>query len=133
MPKKSQKANNRKNKNQSQTLRELVLKEEGQEYAYVTRLLGDRRLTCMCEDGKERLGIIRGAMCKKVWIVVDDLILIGLRDFQKEKADVIHKYTPDEVRKLKKLGQVGENSRTKREEVKEDELDEEEAFVFEDL
>merc|ERR1712178_58920 len=63
----------------------------------------------MCFDGKERLCNIRGKMRKKVWIGVGDIVLIGLRDFQDEKADVIQKYKPDEARRLKAQGHIPDN------------------------
>jgi len=86
--------------------RELVMKEEGQEYAQVLKMLGNGRLDAFCFDGKQRQCHIRGKMRKKVWINKDDIILLGLRDFQDSKADVIYKYKPDEIRELKKLKQL---------------------------
>lgn len=86
--------------------RDLVIKEEGQEYAQVLRMLGNGRLEAYCYDGKNRLCHIRGKMRKKIWIAQGDTVLIGLRDFQDDKADVIHKYTPDEARQLKKEGHL---------------------------
>jgi translation initiation factor 1A len=41
-----------------------------------------------------------------VWINRDDVVLLGLRDYQDEKADIIHKFGPEEVQKLKKLGEI---------------------------
>merc|ERR1711939_1108913 len=81
--------------------RELSLKQDGQEYAQVLRMLGNGRLEALCIDGKTRLCHIRGKMRKKVWVNVGDIILLGLRDYQDEKADVIVKYTADEARLLK--------------------------------
>ena len=48
-------------------------------------------------------------MRKKVWIGVGDIVLIGLRDFQDDKADIIMKYTTDEARQLKAYGEIPEN------------------------
>lgn len=51
----------------------------------------------------------------QVWINQGDIILIGLRDYQDAKADVILKYTPDEARNLKTYGEfpeTGKNSCT---------------------
>ena len=45
----------------------------------------------------------------KVWIGVGDIVLIGLRDFQDDKADIIMKYTPDEAQQLKAYGEIPEN------------------------
>ena len=44
-----------------------------------------------------------------MWINTSDIILIGLRDYQDAKADVILKYTPDEARNLKAYGELPEN------------------------
>jgi hypothetical protein len=52
---------------------------------------------------------IRGKLRKKVWINTADIILIGLRDFQEDKADVILKYTSDEARQLKYRKEIPEN------------------------
>lgn len=47
----------------------------------------------------------------QVWINQGDIILIGLRDYQDSKADVILKYTPDEARNLKTYGEFPESVR----------------------
>jgi translation initiation factor 1A len=36
-------------------------------------------------------------------------LLLGLRDFQDEKADIILKYTPDEARLLKSYGELADS------------------------
>ena len=41
-----------------------------------------------------------------MWINQGDIILISLRDYQDEKADVILKYTADEARNLKAYGEL---------------------------
>jgi len=47
-----------------------------------------------------------------VWINAGDIILIGLRDYQDTKADVILKYNSDEARNLKAYGELPENGET---------------------
>jgi len=49
----------------------------------------------------------------KVWINQGDIILIGLRDYQDSKADVILRYNPDEARNLKSYGELPETGTTK--------------------
>lgn len=102
--------NRRRGKNENDDMkRELVQCEPGQAYAQVLKMLGNGRLDAMCFDGVKRLCHIRGKLRKKVWINTSDIILIGLRDFQDEKADVILKYTADEARQLKSKGEIPEN------------------------
>jgi len=102
--------NRRRGKNENEGLkRELVFKEDGQEYAQVTKMLGNGRLEAMCFDGVKRLCHIRGKLRKKVWINQSDIVLIGLRDYQDPKADVILKYSTDEARNLKSYGEFPES------------------------
>lgn len=44
-----------------------------------------------------------------MWIGVGDIVLIGLRDFQDDKADIIMKYTADEARQLKAYEEIPDN------------------------
>ncbi|KAI7844099.1 hypothetical protein COHA_002240 [Chlorella ohadii] len=81
------------------------------EYAQVLRMLGNGRLEAHCMDGVKRLCHIRGKMRKKVWVNTGDIVLVGLRDYQDEKADVILKYMADEARSLKAYGELPENIR----------------------
>ncbi|WAR08337.1 IF1AX-like protein [Mya arenaria] len=105
--------NRRRGKNENEKeKRELVFKEDGQEYAQVSKMLGNGRLEAMCFDGVKRLCHIRGKLRKKVWINSGDIILLGLRDYQDAKADVILKYTPDEARNLKTYGELPESDMT---------------------
>jgi len=91
--------------------RELIFKEDGQEYAQVLTMLGGGRLEAQCFDGVKRLCGIRGKMRKRVWVSAGDIVLVGLRDFQDEKADVILKYSADEARNLKSYGELPETAK----------------------
>jgi len=73
-------------------------------------MLGNGRCEAYCFDGEKRLCHIRGKLRKKVWVNVGDIVLLGLRDFQNEKADVILKYTPEESRNLKRYGEIPDNA-----------------------
>ncbi|BGP19366.1 hypothetical protein JCM10213_000994 [Rhodosporidiobolus nylandii] len=110
MPKGGKNRRRGKNENESDK-RELVFKEEGQEYAQVLKMLGNGRVEAMCFDGEKRLAHIRGKMRKKVWINQGDIILLSLREFQDDKADVIQKYSADEARKLKQYGELPETAK----------------------
>lgn len=130
MPKNTKGGNKaKKGKNVAQS-RDLQIKEGPEQvYATVTKLLGNCRVESQCYDGTVRLCNIRGAMRKKVWIVVGDTVLVSLRDFQDEKADIIFKYNSDEVRKLKNLGELEEIVQTIEGEIPEEEC----AFDFDDI
>jgi len=100
-----------KNKTDEADKRELLFKEDGQDYGQVTRVLGNCRVECICVDGTTRLCHVRGKFRKKIWINKDDIVLIGLRDYQDGKADIIHRYTADEARNLKAYGELPEKTR----------------------
>eukprot|EP00736_Rhodelphis_marinus_P006426 Rmarinus@m.7093 len=123
--------NRRRGKNESEyEKRELVLKEEGQEYAQVLRMLGNGRLEALCFDGIKRLCHIRGKLRKKVWVNQGDIVLVGLRDYQDAKADVIQKYNADEARQLKNRGELPENAKINEGPTELGEDDDECAFEF---
>lgn len=88
--------------------RELLLKEEGQEYALVTKILGHGHVECTCFDNVVRLGNIRGKIRRRVWIALGDIVLCGLRDYQDNKVDILHKFNPEEVRNLQNMGELPE-------------------------
>jgi len=74
-------------------------------------MLGNNRLDAQCIDGVKRLAHIRGKMRKKVWVNAGDVVLVGLRDYQDGKADVILKYSAEEARALKSYGELPESLR----------------------
>ena len=124
----------RKSKGQHKTTtpkRELEYKDDGQEYGQVIKMLGQGRCTVQCFDGILRLGTIRGNMRNKVWINLHDFVLVGLRDYQDSKCDIIMKYTTDEVRNLKSYGELPSNASLTGE--KEQEEEEEVGFDFDDI
>lgn len=90
---------------QAERGRDMPLREDGQLYACVTKMLGNNRVMAMCGDGQERQCKIRGSMRRREWVRVGDTVLVALRDFQDAKADLVFKYKDDEVHRLKKLGE----------------------------
>ena len=86
----------------------LLEREEGQEYAVVTKLLGNSRVSGLFYDrelkqAREIICILRpGLKKKRQWAKMGSIILISLRDFEKDKAGVIHVYNEEETKKLKR-------------------------------
>lgn len=103
--------NNRRSKrgDDARGKRELLFKEDGQAYALIEKVCGSGRYQAIAMDDdvkKARLAILRGSLRKSTHPVQGDIVLLGLRDYQDAKADIIHKYTPDEVSKLKEYGEL---------------------------
>jgi translation initiation factor 1A len=108
----------------------LEFAETDQKYALVTKMLGGCRVECKLYGGGSienggnsetggnsgvggasgmAIGVIRGAMRKKVYININDVIIVSVRDFEPDKVDVIHKYNNDEIRELIKLKEIPSN------------------------
>merc|ERR1711998_772750 len=107
--KKGGKSKKRGKKTGGDDKRELVFKEEGQEYAQVLKMLG------------------------RVWIGQGDIILLGLREFQDEKADVIMKYAADEARNLKVYGELPDTAKINETDTFGEEGDVDENFEFDEI
>ena len=86
--------------------KQLVLKEDGTQYATLKKNLGNSRFECDCHDGRDRIGHIRGKMQKRVWLKQGDLVLVCQREFQDDKCDIVHKYSEDDKSQLLKMGQI---------------------------
>jgi translation initiation factor 1A len=110
--------------------RELQKKEDGQEYGVVIKLLGNCTVSVKCYDGKDRIGQIRGKMRKKTWIGAGDTVLLSVRDFEEGRADIIHRYSPEETRKLKASGDIPHDAVIKDHD---DDGDDNNDIIFEDI
>jgi len=91
----------------------LIFRDIDQAYCMVQRKLGGNKLQGLCygENGatKVRLCVIRGNMRNRVYINEGDLILVGLRDYEDAKCDVLHKYTPDQARDIRNYEKLPQN------------------------
>jgi translation initiation factor 1A len=84
----------------------------GQSVGRILKPLGDRNMLVFCNDNKERICHIRGAIKKSERITVGDLVLISIRaeglhatqSTQKDKGDILVKYDREHHKQLKKLG-----------------------------
>ena len=91
--------------------RPLELPDDEQEFALVNKLMGNGRATVsFIKDNKETvnaLGIISGRLRKKKqWVNAGNIVLISIREFEKEKVDIIHAYKEDEMNELKRKGHL---------------------------
>ena len=74
---------------------------------FVEMMLGAGKLRVICEDGKTRICRIPGRLRKRVWIRVNDVVLVQPWKVQSdERGDVIHKYTPTQASWLKRKGYI---------------------------
>ncbi len=86
-------------------LREMVMPGEGQMFGVVTQMLGYDRLMVKCVDGHERVCRIRGKMKRRVWIKVNDTVLVAPWDFQADtRGDILWRYTESQANWLRSQG-----------------------------
>ena len=85
--------------------KELMIASIDQEYAEVMKTLGSRRFE-VSSNNKTRLAHLRGNMRRGNWVNPGDFVLISLRDYQDNKCDILHKYSSEDLQKLKKLGEI---------------------------
>jgi len=84
--------------------RDLILKDDTQEYGLVEKMLGDMRCTVLCSDSTVKLCHIPGKFKRRVWINPGDIVLVSLREFEDKKADIIYKYNSEEAELLQTQG-----------------------------
>ena len=85
-----------------------ILKDEGTQYAKVLERKGGPHLSVRLLSGEIVMGVIRGKMRRRVWMTRNDIILVGIRDFQEGKVDILHKYPEEHVRQLVEMGEMSD-------------------------
>ncbi len=101
----------KKLKHNMEMSRPLELPDEDQEFALVNKLMGNGRATVtFIKNNKETvnaLGIISGKLRKrKQWVIAGNIVLISVRNFEKDKVDIIHVYKEYEMNELKRKGHL---------------------------
>jgi translation initiation factor 1A len=109
----------RRGKNIAEPELKVVEAQEEQYYGKIVNILGNGRFhvdvyipeTIVKNKEKEEqkeayiinnlLCIMRGNMRKRNWINKDGIVLVTLRDYEKEKADIVYSYSQEQIVKLK--------------------------------
>ena len=91
------------------------LPDSDQYYAYITKILGNGRMelnyyiplynkdsTISEWTSNKSMGQVRGKMMKRVYVNLNDLVLVTEREFDKSKVDIIEKYNSNQIPYLKK-------------------------------
>ena len=137
MPKNTQggkKFKQQKHKNNEQEQRSLEKPTDGQEYAIVTKLLGNSRVSGRFYDTRdpknkrmnEIICFLRPRLKKKRQFArIGSIMIISLRDFEKDKGDVLYIYNQDEMNKIKRKRLIHENLVPK-------DLEDDESFNFQE-
>lgn len=89
-------------------------RRNGEMFARVVEIFGQERMGVFCEDGKHRIGRIRGKIKKRVWIRKGDLVVINPWEFETqvdgkpEKCEISWRYLRHEVSYLERNRRIPE-------------------------
>ena len=90
-------------------------KTDDQEFAFVSKTLGNKRFELKCYDKKTRVGLVRSSKRqtskRNNWISPNSIVLIAKRTFMKsdDKCDIIKLYNSDEVAFLESQKKIHSN------------------------
>jgi translation initiation factor 1A len=83
------------------------LPQENEILGVSEKLLGYDRIMVRCQDGATRLCRIRGKMKRKVWIRLNDIVLVSPWDFQADtRGDIIWRYKSNQAEWLRSTGHL---------------------------
>jgi translation initiation factor 1A len=78
----------------------------------VDKVLGAERFLVRCFDGFMRLARIRGMMKRRVWVRVNDIVIVSPWDFQSDtRGDIVYRFRRNQVDWLKKHGLLASSER----------------------
>jgi len=72
----------------------------------ITQRVGGSRMLVSCMDGKTRNCRVPGRNRRGLWLREGDVILVEPWEFDDDKGDVIFKYTPAAIERLKSMGKL---------------------------
>ena len=72
----------------------------------ISQRCGASRMFVSCMDGKTRNCRVPGSKRRGLWLREGDAIIIEPWEFDDDKGDVLFKYTPNQVEKLKQMGKL---------------------------
>ena len=78
----------------------LVTPGEGQLMGKVDGLFGFGWLSVICSDGKRRKCRVRGKLRRKIWVKLDDIVLVEPWPYSKDQGEILFRYTKGQVMAL---------------------------------
>lgn len=98
----------RKKRKGQPTERVVPTKSDGQDYGIVQKAVGDGRfvLHAIQENPEPILARVCGRMRRKRWVRAGDCVLFSSRDTSDKIVDILHVYSPDDLRVLRSLRQI---------------------------
>ena len=82
------------------------LPSEKEVIGIITQRCGGSRMIVSCMDGKTRNCRVPGRKRRGLWLREGDAIIVEPWEFDEDKGDVLFKYTPNQVARLKSMGKL---------------------------
>lgn len=89
-------------------------KRMGEMFGRIVGVLGNDRMEVFCEDGKHRMGRIRGKIKKRVWIRIADLVIVNPWEWETAtpdkmgKCEISWRYMKHEISWLERRNRIPE-------------------------
>ena len=82
---------------------------KGELMGVVKEISGGSRLVALCEDGNIRMVRIGGRFKKKMWVRVNDYIIVKKWAVQSDKkSDLVYRYTKTQLEYIRRKGLIPE-------------------------
>ena len=104
-------ATHQKKHNQNRGIAQLIFKEKNEQYAEVIKPIGDSRFEVQLQTGDKVIAKLTGRLIKgpnKQRVMPSDFVLIDKNcdNTESDKYYIIHKYSPEDKKKLIKNGEL---------------------------
>ena len=74
---------------------------------FITEKKNEENKIIRCEEvKKDQIALLRGSLKKRARIVVGDILLVSIREFEERKVDIIHAYKNEEVHNLRRKNKL---------------------------
>lgn len=93
-----------KGNNEEQKITRVKLPKGEEVMGVVEERVGGNKMMISCMDGKTRNCRVPGRLKRRLWLRPGDVVIVEPWELDKDKADIIFKYTPNQVNWLKKNG-----------------------------
>jgi len=80
--------------------------KKGEIIGIITQRFGGIRMEVLCNDGKKRNCRVPGRFKRSLWLRPKDVVLVTPWPDDDNKGDIIFKYAPNAIAKLKKMKMI---------------------------
>ncbi len=101
---KKNKENNSKFEEQKNEKIRVKLPKNKEIIGIIEQRLGGNKMKISCLDGKSRICRVPGRLRRRLWLRMNDVVIIEPWELDNSKGDVLFKYKPNQIQWLRKNG-----------------------------